>query len=86
MANENGDKIKLDPEDIAQEVKVILTKDGRTALFGPLDNLPLVIKLLGQGIDIASQLLYNALPKRIIPATTMPPLPLPLKFQRKPGP
>lgn len=84
MAKDNGDKIKLNPEDIAQEVKVVLTKEGKIALAGPLDNLPLILKLLGAGIDIASQLVYNALPKRIIPATAIPPLPL--KFQRKPDP
>jgi hypothetical protein len=83
MANDNGDKIKIEPEEIAQEVRVVLTKEGKVALAGPLDNLPLIIKLLGQGIDIASQLVYQALEaalsKRIIPAITIPP-----EFLRKP--
>ncbi len=81
---ENGDKFKINPEDIAQEVSVVLTKENKIALAGPLDNLPLILKLLSAGIDIVSQLVYDALPKLIVPATTMPSLPL--KFQRKPGP
>jgi len=80
----NGDKLQINPEDIAQEVKVVLTKEGKIALAGPLDNLPLILKLLGAGIDIASQLVYNALPKLIVPATSIPTLPLPPKFQRRP--
>jgi len=60
---------KLNPEDIAAEVKVVLTKSGGIALFGPLDNLPLLLQLLSEGVAIAGQLVGQVLPKRIIPVT-----------------
>lgn len=78
--NDNGKKgqgppaaPKLTPEDIAAEVKVVLTKTGGVAMFGPLDNPPLILQLLSEGVAIAGQLVARAIPQRIIPVTA--PLP-----------
>jgi hypothetical protein len=82
-ANDNGKQGKgpempreLKPEDILHQVTVVLTKDGETALLAPTDNLPLTLHLLAAGMDIAADLVSQALPKRIIPVTgPLPPQP-----------
>lgn len=60
---------QLRPEDIAAQVSVVITKDGKVAIFGPRDNLPLMLQLLSEAVAIAGQLVEQALPKRIIPVT-----------------
>jgi hypothetical protein len=56
----------LRPEDILHQVSVVITKDGEAAIIGPLDNLPLMLNLLAQGVDIVGGLVSQAIPKRII--------------------
>lgn len=73
--NDNGNMGKgpvlpnLGPENIAHQVTVVITKDGQPAIIGDLKNLPLMLHLLSQGIDIVGGLVSQALPKRIIPVT-----------------
>lgn len=66
-------EMELNPENILHQVAVVMTKDGRTALLGPIDNLPLCLHLLSLGIDTVGALVQKALPKRIIPVSA--PLP-----------
>jgi hypothetical protein len=81
MADENDkgklekgpEMLELKPEDILHQVTVVITKDGQAAMLGPVENLPLCLHLLSQGIDIVVGLVQDALPKRIIPVTA--PLP-----------
>lgn len=84
MSSDNGKENhqpptpSLQPEDIAYTVTVIVTKTGQTALLGDIDNLPVVLGLLGEGVAIASKLVEQALPKRIVLAEDLPP-----EFRRK---
>jgi len=64
-----GPDLDLSPENIAHQVAVVITKDGQPVLIGPIDDLPLVLKVLAEGITILSKLVSQALPKRIIPVT-----------------
>jgi hypothetical protein len=61
--------IKLKPEDIAHQVSVVITKDGHTVIMGELGNLPLLLHLLAQGVDIVGGIVSQRLPQRIIPVT-----------------
>lgn len=66
------------PEDVLVEVKVVLTRktasDGKSKLAFleyPTDDLPMALSLLAKGVDIAANLVKEALggqePPRVIP-------------------
>ncbi|MDI6754730.1 MAG: hypothetical protein QME78_10105 [Thermodesulfobacteriota bacterium] len=59
----------LSPENIAHQVTVAITKDGRPAIIGDLGNLPLMLYLLSQGVGLMGGLVSQALSKHIIPVT-----------------
>lgn len=67
------EQIPIRPEDILHMVSVVMTKDEQTYLVGSIDNLPLCLHLLSQGIDIVGGMVSEALPKRIILASPAPP-------------
>lgn len=79
-SNDNGKNgkgpttpMKLGPDNIRHQVTVVLTTDNQYAIMGELDNLPLLLHLLSQGIDIVGGLVSKALPKRIQVVGSLPP-------------
>ena len=78
--NKNGKDGKLvmkaptiNPEDVAMEVRMILTKDGRAFLFFPDDKLPAVMALFSKSLDVLVGVVAQALgeqeQRRVIPVT-----------------
>jgi hypothetical protein len=71
----------LSPENIAAQVVVVMTKDGRYAMMYPADikktpNLPLALTLLAQGVQMVGNMLAEQQPKepsRIVLAPGLPP-------------
>jgi hypothetical protein len=78
--NKNGKDGKLvmkaptiNPEDVAMEVRMILTKDGRAFLFFPDDELAAVMALFSKSLDVLVGVVAQALgeqeQRRVIPVT-----------------
>lgn len=73
---------QINPEDIAAEVRLVLTKQGGMALFGPIENIPLMLQMLSDGVAITGQLAAKVLPQRIIPVNAPLPPPGTIPFGR----
>jgi hypothetical protein len=66
-------KAPINPEDVAMEVRMVLTKDGRAFLFFPDDKLPAVMALFSKSLDVLVGVVAQALgeqeQRRVIPVT-----------------
>jgi hypothetical protein len=82
--NNNGEDGELTaptfkPEDVAMEVRMVLTKDGRAFLFFPDNRLAAVMALFSKSFDVLTGVVARALgeqeQRRVIPVTRaqMPP-------------
>jgi hypothetical protein len=76
--NNNGEDVELTaptfkPEDVAMEVRMVLTKDVRAFLFFPDDKLPAVMALFSKSLDVLVGVVARALgeqeQRRVIPIT-----------------
>ena len=71
----------LSPENIAAQMKVVLTKDNRSAMMYPTNpdgtpNFPLLLDLLAEGVQTAANMLREQAPqeaKRIVLVPGVPP-------------
>ena len=63
----------INPEDVAMEVRMVLTKDGRAFLFFPDDKLAAVMALFSKSLDVLVGVVAQALgeqeQRRVIPVT-----------------
>ena len=65
--------ININPEDVAMEVRMILTKEGKAYLFYPTDNLPAALALFSKSLDVLVGIVRRTLEeqeqRRVIPVT-----------------
>jgi hypothetical protein len=61
------------PEDVAVELRIALTKDGKVFMFFPQDNLATAMALFSKALDMFTGIVGKALgqqePRRVIPIT-----------------
>jgi hypothetical protein len=76
--NNNGEDGELTdptfkPEDVAVEVRIALTKDGKVFMFFPQDNLATAMALFSKALDLFTGIVGKALgeqeQRRVIPIT-----------------
>jgi hypothetical protein len=63
----------INPEDVAMEIRMILTKDGKAFLYFPDNKLPAVLALFSKSLDtlmgIVARTLGEQEQRRVIPVT-----------------